>query len=195
MLPYHGNAKANLDLYKNIQKETGVSLKNAYLASLGKNQSAVDSLKMYSRRIGITEIEKSFSEEIEHREKYCKKNKSPECTQSIVDLKSQISFIKELHSQSNKLPGIRRLYLDLLVFHFRIQTTVLKKDFEEWDKNCSSQEKINTPACKEKLFETHALADISQGISQIALLKSENQTVDPKLLTELKDKISRYETF
>lgn len=188
-------SEPRLDLYKAIKKETGVSLKEAYEAVQGKNQFAVNMLKAYSKKVGIKEIEELFQEEIDHRTSYCRKKKSISCDETILDLKSQIAMVKDLYGRSNSLPGIQRLYLDLIIYHFNVKIKVLKNDLMDWEKSCSSQEKINTRPCQEKLFETHIFADIARDISQIALSKSEKEKPDSALLEEIKNRISRYESF
>lgn len=188
-------SKVRLDLYQKIKKETGVSLKEAYEAVQGKNQFAVTMLKAYSRKVGIKEIEELFQEEIDHRAQYCRKKKSVSCDETILDLKSQISLIRDLSSKSESLPGIQRLYLDLIIYHFNIKIRVLKNDLLDWEKSCSAQDKINTRPCQERLFETHVLADVARDISQIALSKSEKEKSDMSLLEEIKNRISRYESF
>lgn len=189
------SSKARLDLYQNIKKETGVSLKEAFEAVQGQNQFAVNMLKAYSKKVGIKEIEEFFKEEIDQRTQYCRKKKSISCDETVADLNSQISNLRDLYSKSNSLPGIQRLYLDLIIYQFNIKLKVLKNDLLDWDKNCSSQEKINTKPCQEKLFETHVLADVARDLSQIALAKSQKEKPDNLLLEEIKNRISRYESF
>ncbi len=188
-------SKPRVDLYKAIKKETGVSLKDAYEAVQGKNQFAVNMLKAYSKKVGIKEIEELFQEEINHRSQYCQKKKSISCDETILDLNSQIAMVKDLYGKSDSLPGIQRLYLDLIIYHFNIKIKVLKSELLDWEKTCSSQDKINTRPCQEKLFETHILADIARDISQIALNKLEKEPPDSSVLEEIKNRISKYESF
>ena len=152
-------------------------------------------LKAYTKKVGIKEIEELFKQEIYHRTQYCREKKSASCEETILDLKSQIALVRELYGKSDSLPGIRRLYLDLIAYHFNIKIKVLKDDLLDWEKTCSSQEKINTRPCQEKLFETHILADIARDISHIALSKSEKEKLDNSLLEQIKNRISRYESF
>lgn len=186
-------AEPRLDLYKKIKKETGVSLKEAFQAVDGKNPSAVTDLQSYAKRVGIKEIERSFDEEIAHREQFCKKKKSISCDETVQDLRSQIDFIRELHTKYDTLDGYKKLYFGLIVYNFSIKIRVLKDDLLDWDKNCSNQEKINTKPCQEKLFETHVLADIARDVGQVALIKSEKSQVESEMLKSIRSGISRYE--
>ncbi|OQW53813.1 MAG: hypothetical protein A4S09_06240 [Proteobacteria bacterium SG_bin7] len=186
-------SEPRLDLYKKIKKETGVSLKEAFQAVDGKNQSAITDLQIYAKRVGIKEIEKSFDEEIVHREQYCKKKKSISCDETVQDLKSQIDFIRDLHIKSDTLDGHKKLYYSLIVYRFNIRMRVLKDDLLDWDKNCSSQEKINTKPCQEKLFEAHVLIDIARDVGQVVLTKSNKLPLDTEMVKSIKDRISRYE--
>lgn len=188
------SSKVRLDLYQNIKKETGVSLKEAFEAVQGQNQFAINMLKAYSKKVGIKEIEEFFKEEIDRRTQYCRKKKSISCDETVSDLNSQISTVKDLYTKSSSLPGIQRLYLDLIIYQFNIKIKVLKGDFLDWERSCSSQEKINTKPCQEKLFETHVLADIARDISQVALAKSQKEKPDSFLLEVIKNRISRYES-
>lgn len=188
------SSKPRLDFYKKIKIETGVSLKEAYEAVQGKNQFAVNMLKAYSKKVGIKEIEELFQEEIDHRTQYCRKKKSISCDETILDLKSQIAMVRDLYGKSDSLPGIQRLYLDLIIYHFNIKIKVLKSELFDWEKSCSSQEKINTRPCQEKLFEAHVLADIARDISQVALLKFQKENIEQSLLSDIKARIERYES-
>lgn len=189
------SSKARLDLYQNIKKETGVSLKEAYEAVQGKNQFAVNMLKSYTKKVGIKEIEELFQEEIDHRIQYCRKKKSISCDETILDLKSQISLVRDLYGKSDSLPGMQRLYLNLVIYHFNIKIKILKSELFDWEKTCSSQEKINTRPCQEKLFEAHVLADIARDISQVALFKFQKENLEQSFLNEIKIRITRYENF
>lgn len=189
------SSKPRLDLYKNIKKETNVSLKEAFEAVQGKNQFAVNMLKAYSKKVGVKEIEEFFKEEIDQRIQYCRKKKSISCDETVSDLKAQISTVKDLYAKSDSLPGIQRLYLDLIIYQFNIKIKVLKNDLLEWETSCGSQEKINTKPCQEKLFEAHVLADVARDIGQIALAKSQKEKSDDVLLEEIKNRVSRYENF
>ncbi|MFZ3229416.1 MAG: hypothetical protein WA160_04365 [Pseudobdellovibrio sp.] len=186
-------SKPRVDLYNRIKKETGVSLKEAFKATQGKNQLAVNSLESYTKRVGIKEIERSFDEEIANRERYCKKKKTFSCDGTVEDLKLQIALIRDQNNKMSSLEGFKKLYFYLVVYQFNIKFTVLKDDLLDWDKNCSSQEKINTIPCQEKLYEAHVLADMARDVGQIALQKSEKVQVDVELSKLLEERILRYE--
>jgi len=188
-------SKPRVDLYNRIKKETGVSLKEAFEATQGKNQFAVTGLQIYAKRVGIKEIEKSFDEEISNRKQHCKKKKNTSCDETVEDLKSQIALVRDLNSKMSSLEGFKKLYFYLILYQFNIKTTVLKNDLLDWEKNCSSQEKINTRPCQEKLYETHTLADIARDISQVALDKTEKGKLEQSFLDEIKNRITRYESF
>jgi len=180
------------DLYLKIKKETGVSLQEAFQASEGKSSSAVTGLQIYAKRVGIKDIEKAYEDEIAGREQYCKKNNVISCDETVRDLKAQITFIRDLNSKANSLDAYKKLYLNLVLYHFNIKLKVLKKDLLEWENDCSSQEKINTKPCQVKLYETHVLADIARDVSQIALMKAEKLPLNEELLKSIKERVSRY---
>lgn len=87
------------DLYKQIKKETGVSLKEAFQAVSGKNTTALANLGWYAKKVGIKEIEQTFADEISGLEQRCAKKRAFDCDSSIQDLKSQVSFIREMHGK------------------------------------------------------------------------------------------------
>lgn len=187
-------SEPRLDLYRQIKKETGVSLKEAHQAVLQGDQNSALSLQAYAKKMGIKEIDTSLDEDIAHRVKYCKEKKGIACRESVQELKSQQTLFRELHSNYEKLDGHRKLYYCLVVYNFYIKEKVLKSAFMDWDKNCSSQEKINTRSCQDKLFESHVLADISNDLTQIALAKSEKEAPNSTLIKSVKERISRYES-
>lgn len=138
---YASTPKPRIDLYQKIKNETGVSLKEAYEAVEGKNHFASVSLQMYAKKMGTKEVERSINEEISYRQVYCKIMKGSTCTESIEELQSQLKFVVDLAKNIEKQSGQKKLYFYLTLYNFQIKNNVLKDEFVNWDKNCSSQKK------------------------------------------------------
>ena len=181
------------DLYKRIKKETGISLKDAFLAVDRGYSPGLADLQIFARRVGIRGIEKSFEDEISTQTLLCKRRHSSICDESVGQLRSQIDFLREQNSKFTTLHGYQRLYYCLLIFSFHIKFEILKGELSEWDANCSSRAKVNTLPCQQKLYETHILADIARDITQEAFEKQEKVASEGALRKLIIDRISKYE--
>lgn len=51
---------------------------------------------------------------------------------------------------------------------YTVRYDVLKSDYDKWNKECSSQERVNTTKCKVRFYETDILYDIVKDLVQNA---------------------------
>lgn len=185
--------KIRFDLYQKIKKETGVSLKEIFQHLEGKNHSVALSLQTYANRTGTKKIKKFLKEEIFQRQEFCKKRASVTCTESIEELKYQFNFLTNMEKNLDSQNKYKKIYFYLVIYNFNIKNIILKNEYLNWEKSCSSLEKANTIECQEKLYGFHILVDIATELAQVAFQKSEKAQEDKLLISSLKEKISIYE--
>lgn len=181
------------DLYRKIKIETGVSLKEAWAGVQGLYPKAITLLNTYSERVGIQPIEKSLRDEIMNRQKKCQSSLDGFCFDSIQDLKDQLSKFLDIHAKRAQLQPMKRLHFSLLVYLYGIKSRVLLSDVSDWSQKCWRQDKINTPDCRQQIFETHILADLAEDMGRVVFLKSEKVAMDVRLVKSIEERLVRYE--
>ncbi len=182
-----------IDLYQKIKRETGVSLKEALGAAVGRDIFAATHLKIYAKNSGLKAIEGALQEEIKARKAVCEKQKSIICDERVAEVNEQLNDLRKMSMSFNSLPSHQQIYYCLTVYHFQIILHVLKGERADWLKTCSATEKINTRPCQEKMFEANILADIAADISQIAYAKVKKKPPPEALLKSIQDRLLRYE--
>ncbi len=186
------DSKPRHDLYKKIKKTTNVSLKEAYQAVFNNKGLVKYRLSQYADIKGVKGIINGIDAEIKAQKNRCEKSKNKlACEKQVEDLEKQKGFISNLDKEVSKNPRLS-LYRSLVVFSYTVRHEILKPSYEKWDKDCSSQKKINTMRCKKQFFETDILYAIVRDLAQASYSKALKQPLSVNK-SELKKLVARYE--
>ena len=190
-------APLRTDLYQQITRQTGVSLRQVFNLVFKRgnakgNKLTWKQLSSYVAQKGSQGIQQTYQDRIQGIQTFCDQSTSriPGCHLQIEDIKQEQADFQAL---KNKAKTNKKLALSyaLTVFSHSLNSGVFKKAYADLARQCP-MEKINSEVCQNKRRRIHHLTDLTERLQQATLTNIRAKS-KRKIAGQISEQITVYE--
>ena len=190
-------APPRTDLYQQITRQTGVSLRQVFNLVFKRgtakgNKLTWNQLSSYVDQKGSKSIQQTYQDRIQGIQTFCDQDTSriPGCHLQIEDIKQEQTDFQALKNKA-KTDKKSALSYALTVFNHSLRSEVFEKAYADLGRQCP-MEKINSEACQNKRRSIHHLMDLTERLQQATLtnIKAKSKR---KIAGQISGQINVYE--
>lgn len=164
-------APPRTDLYQQITRQTGVSLRQVFnlvfkRGNAKRNKLTWNRLSNYVDQRGPQGIQQAYQNRIQGIQTFCDQNagRIPGCHLQIEDIKKEQADFQAFRKRAKTDKKLALSYA-LQIFNHQVRSDVFEKAYADLARQCP-MEKINSEACQSKRRSIHHLIDLTERLQQ-----------------------------